>query len=419
MIYTATYTSNLNLKLPEYTDTADVGDLNDNFKKIDDFSGGGKVEEWLSGIQEKADKALSDIQTEATESLAQVQERADEVLASIPEDYAVIDADVKNLKIYKASAIPDASALAASHELYAQKDYPLNVAVHGYTYQEGEGDPSPENVRPISGLSVAQVNVGQGDYITTADLPLLPDNSPLMEGDTVENWVKSGCDKKIVLDGSEDEAWTCTASTGANVRDIFIIADGIPGRNPGWEMDAAYRTSDMYTNRILIDVANQNYLPNLMTGRGSSYTDAFYVYAPFGMFTGDDAASRVAAFRDYLSANPLTVYYRSADYTPEKDLRVCRVVRARKLIDSYAGETITTEYISSTGGLDEGAQVVYKLATPETYMTDPIPLLPPAAIESDTVTVTGSGETEVAYAHETKHYIDSQIAAAVALALNG
>ena len=32
----ATYTSHLNLKLPDYSDTADIKDLNDNFKKIDD-----------------------------------------------------------------------------------------------------------------------------------------------------------------------------------------------------------------------------------------------------------------------------------------------------------------------------------------------------------------------------------------------
>ena len=42
----ATYTSHLNLKLPDYSDTADIKDLNDNFKKIDDAiasgsSGGG------------------------------------------------------------------------------------------------------------------------------------------------------------------------------------------------------------------------------------------------------------------------------------------------------------------------------------------------------------------------------------------
>ena len=38
----ATNTPNLNLILPDYADKADIGVVNDNFKKIDDFSGGGK-----------------------------------------------------------------------------------------------------------------------------------------------------------------------------------------------------------------------------------------------------------------------------------------------------------------------------------------------------------------------------------------
>ena len=34
-------------------------------------------------------------------------------------------------------------------------------------------------------------------------------------------------------------------------------------------------------------------------------------------------------------------------------------------LDSYNGEAVTTDYISSTGGLDAGAEVVYQLATPQ------------------------------------------------------
>ena len=40
----ATYTSHLNLKLPDYSDTADIKDLNDNFKKIDDAIASGGTE---------------------------------------------------------------------------------------------------------------------------------------------------------------------------------------------------------------------------------------------------------------------------------------------------------------------------------------------------------------------------------------
>lgn len=39
----ATYTSHLNLKLPDYSDTADINDLNNNFKKIDDAIASGGI----------------------------------------------------------------------------------------------------------------------------------------------------------------------------------------------------------------------------------------------------------------------------------------------------------------------------------------------------------------------------------------
>lgn len=41
-------------------------------------------------------------------------------------------------------------------------------------------------------------------------------------------------------------------------------------------------------------------------------------------------------------------------------------------IASYAGESITTAWISSTGALSTGAEVAYVLSSPETYATDPL-----------------------------------------------
>ena len=40
-------------------------------------------------------------------------------------------------------------------------------------------------------------------------------------------------------------------------------------------------------------------------------------------------------------------------------------------IASYNGETVGTQWISSTGALTTGAQVAYKLATPITYQLTP------------------------------------------------
>lgn len=478
-------------------------------------------------------QAIADAQAAGEEAKATAQTAADDATAA---------AETARSTIYtRAVAIPDASALAASHELYAQKDYPLNVAVHGYTYQEGEGDPSPENVRPISGLDAAQVHAGgknlfdhskiypgftfkngvisvlagtgyahdlytntagndtkvpegymeklpylaAGTYsfnyvsdstvslysvdedrtvheyynkkiitlprdtrvtlrvvsrdaitisniqiepgstatdyepylATTADLPLLPDGSPLMEGDAVENWVRSGCDVRKVISSADD-----------------LTLEGF---------DASANV--VYSDTVAAITVADGVITTALT-------------------------------------YPTTVYYRSTDYTPEKDLRVCRVVRKKGYIKLTGEETpsfITTngplqlnynlpsysandnlekcshfkfsssaatnnsfdvysnafylrfdineypdidhavEYVTQQYAAGTPLTATYTLATPETYMTDPLPLLPPAALESDTVTVSGSGETEVTYAHEPKHYIDSQIAAAVALALNG
>ena len=42
-----------------------------------------------------------------------------------------------------------------------------------------------------------------------------------------------------------------------------------------------------------------------------------------------------------------------------------KVIKRTAKLDSYNGEAVTTDYISSTGGLDAGAEVVYQLATPQ------------------------------------------------------
>ena len=42
-----------------------------------------------------------------------------------------------------------------------------------------------------------------------------------------------------------------------------------------------------------------------------------------------------------------------------------KIIKRTAKIDSYNGETITTDYISSTGGLDTGAEVVYALEIPQ------------------------------------------------------
>lgn len=64
-------------------------------------------------------------------------------------------------------------------------------------------------------------------------------------------------------------------------------------------------------------------------------------------------------------------------------------------IKSYAGESITTAWISSTGALTTGAEVAYVLSTPETYATDPLDIDNAAG----PLTVITGGKVEVTLAH--------------------
>lgn len=60
-------------------------------------------------------------------------------------------------------------------------------------------------------------------------------------------------------------------------------------------------------------------------------------------------------------------------------------------IESYADESITTAWISSTGALSTGAEVAYVLSSPETYATDPLDIDNAAG----PLTVMTGGELEV------------------------
>lgn len=64
-------------------------------------------------------------------------------------------------------------------------------------------------------------------------------------------------------------------------------------------------------------------------------------------------------------------------------------------IASYAGESITTAWISSTGALSTGAEVAYVLNSPETYATDPLDIDNAAG----PLTVMTGGEVEVTLTH--------------------
>lgn len=597
----ATQTPNLNLVLPDYADKADIGVVNDNFKKIDDFSGGGKVEEWLDSIQEKADESLAkiaqdatsylnNIQKETNESLNEIENKAKNSLESIPDDYEVLAGEVNSLKDQKANVIIDTSARAASHELHAQ-DGKLHVTLYGKTIETGSGDKSPDNPYTISGVGYARITnknlydpgwtsktvngvtitvqedgsintsgtatarillylnkakLTPGTYVIDSnaatntffaivvdgtthtsnngwpnrtftvtengeytvyfviesgkdasglnlhvdihlsgvergyvkhhfygEAPLLPDGAPLHGNgtvdDTVENDVLSGCNECVVFDGSPDENWFLDA---VGVREAFrindeVLANRVDRNAANSDGEVSYLYSNQLTTEKYSTVSKEGIGASM---RGTNYNGSFIVMYPAGTF------GTVDAFRAHLAANPLTVYYRSTDYTPDKDLRVCKTVRRKRCrritgseikgpitvngytafrfglkdtkpeanrvfimshftekwacnpgnfrnnfgndynVELVISEDITTIEAAKAWFDENNVYAEYNLATPETYMTDPLDLRKPTGIMP--VTVMGSAETAVSYPCDTKSYIDRKFDALAAALLS-
>ena len=88
--------------------------------------------------------------------------------------------------------------------------------------------------------------------------------------------------------------------------------------------------------------------------------------------TSGDTSTYLTAASAIFAATPLTVYYQSTAYDGTNGLEVCLTEYQTDYIESYADESITTAWISSTGALSTGAEVAYVLSSPETYATDPL-----------------------------------------------
>ena len=99
---------------------------------------------------------------QSAQAAAQSAEDAQEVLDSIPEDYSQLSDDVSSLKSAintKADAIyPSVSGSVATFPDGADGMPIKSLAIALEPIQEGSGDPSPTNVRPISGWTGCTVN---------------------------------------------------------------------------------------------------------------------------------------------------------------------------------------------------------------------------------------------------------------------
>ena len=124
----------------------------------------------VKAVYDAQSTATQAVQTAQTDAVSAVEKAGSEVLASIPEDYQNTVQKVEKLKTEKAE-IDDSTvgldAWSSKHivdmlcppieetgnpvQCYPVAGYPLGCKVSWEPTQEGTGDPSPDNIRPIKG----------------------------------------------------------------------------------------------------------------------------------------------------------------------------------------------------------------------------------------------------------------------------
>lgn len=258
-------------------------------------------------------------------------------------------------------------------QCYPVAGYPLGCKVSWEPMQEGSGDPSPDNVRPIKGRDSARVercgknlwslgNVGFKQYkeISTnypAGKYVL---SYEIETEATSDTVQIG----MYVDGK----WTYSQRQ-KNKRIIILISASVgisafrfyAGSSPTYDVNATYR--------------------NIQLELGDDATT-------YALYTGQTATLTL----------PRTIYGGTVDAVTGEGQETW------KLIDSYAGEDLHGKWISdrdvyASGTVPTtGAQVAYKLADPISFTAtgaQPVPALSGVntlLTDADSVAVTGRAD---------------------------
>ena len=258
--------------------------------------------------------------------------------------------------------------------------------------QAGSGEPSPENVRAITGWDAVRVwRTGRN----------LLDASRWSSGTT------SGVTLTNNGDGSVTVTGTNTAASVANLSGAIRLTlkpgtytvSGGGSTAEGCYSVVTYRRAGAVSfaygcNTFEID-AEQTVTCVIQVGVGATVDVTLWPMIEAG---GSASAFEPYQVAELTAALPETVYGGHLDWVTG----VLTVTHGH--IAAYAGETVPDGWISSVGALTNGAQVVYPLAEPYTIQLDPQTL---DMLKGNNTVWSDCGDTAVSYVVDTKTYVDA------------
>lgn len=359
-------------------------------------------------ISKTVSGAVEAVAAQETKSVQAVAAEGERVLGTIPQDYTAAVGEIDALKKSKAEiddAAIDGDTWSSKHiadmlcpkveksGTLVQMDglvegYPLGVTVSWTPAQEGSGDPSPENIRPIKGRTEIKVE-RCGENL----LNIKPFDTNTGKGITFEYVPEGG----IHIQG------TASASADSPTFPVWHLP---PGKYYGLDMGAGIAASivvlrngrNLWLNtkgifEILAgDVTKYWYV---IVADGATLNNTIYPY----IVPGTTAPTTYTPYigRTNTLTLPETVYGGEVDAEGKgQETWGC--------IDSYAGETLPAEWICDRAAYavgttpPNGAQVAYKLDKPKPFTAAGGAAIPALSgtntvlTDADSVTVMGRAD---------------------------
>ena len=364
-------------------------------------------------INKTVSGAVEAVAAQETKSVQAVAAEGERVLGTIPQDYTTAVGEIDALKKSKAeiddTAI-DGDTWSSKHIVdmlcpkveksgtLVQMDgmlggYPLGVKVSWTPAQEGSGDPSPENIRPIKGRTEVKVErCGENLFDIHRYFPV--GYKKTTNGVTAEVLT----DGRIHVYGKHTESGY-TNVINADAKDFDrkrVLPQGT--YSTGVNFTVAFNKNGFWDNRS-----------GTFSLEYSSYIIGFFIPV-FGQKTFDFyvipmlvAGAKVpTTYLEYImDIHPLTLP--STVYGGEVDAEG-KGQETWGCIDSYAGETLPAEWICDRAAYAEGttppngAQVAYKLDKPKPFTATGGAAIPALSgtntvlTDADSVTATGRAD---------------------------
>ena len=338
-----------------------------------------------------------------------IDDELDDDSTNIVENQAITNYTDADTSILDTKAPEMADSIIEAMDIVSITDGADNIPVRALSstivpVQEGSGDPSPDNVRPISGWDGANVtrtgkNLFDGEFVNMA---IVTSGSPIIRANNTYRgfYVRVFGGMKFTVSRKEIE--TNRFRIGATVN---IPVD----YEPCVTLSNSSTNDSKYSLTVTVP-QGYNYLFVYLSNQSDTCTANNYQVEIGSTATSYEPYQGVTLTADFGQ----TVYGGVIDWVEGK------VTVTDANIASYNGETLPSTWISdrdvySVGATPTtGAQVVYKLATPTTINLTPQELR--TLYQNNNLWSDAGQITNFVYIADTKLYIDNKFAALMAIA---